>query len=118
MTDRDRAILWCLSDLDPGMPLVEALGYLHVISERLEAGDRRAAQRVAAAAALKDKWCNAKIHDVPEMVRDLASDPVSVRMATTGASKAKLARHIRETTGCTVKISEDTAASLISALVT
>lgn len=34
--ERTRAILWCLADLDPQMPVIEALGHLKAIEHRLD----------------------------------------------------------------------------------
>ena len=40
--ERTRAILWCLADLDPGMPLIEALGYLRAVEHEVGQADRAA----------------------------------------------------------------------------
>lgn len=40
--ERTRAILWCLLDIDPSMPLAQALGYLKAVEDALDRAEAAA----------------------------------------------------------------------------
>lgn len=68
--ERTRAILWCLADAHPGMPLLEALGHLKAIEaelDRLDAGVRPG----EADSRLLPEYRGSR--GVPSLVRDMAS---------------------------------------------
>jgi hypothetical protein len=83
--DRTRAILWCLADADPGMPLLEALGHLKAIEHRLEesvAGVRPGQDT----GQLIPEYRGSR--GIPSLVRDMSSAPNVVAQARRGDKAA------------------------------
>jgi hypothetical protein len=78
---RTRAILWCLADLDPGMPLLEALGYLKAVEaelDKLDAGVRPGQDD----ARLLPEYRGSR--GIPNLVRDMSSHPAVGAAARSG----------------------------------
>lgn len=88
--ERTRAILWCLADANPGMPLLEALGHLKAIEHRLE----------ESAAGVRPGQDDSRLipeyrgsRGIPNLVRDMASVP-GVVDATRRGDRAAAAQAI------------------------
>ncbi len=101
--ERTRAILWCLADARPEMPLVEALGMLKAIEHRVEALELEAAQDAMAV-----------IPGLAEAIKRYAAEPVAVSMATKGMSR-ELTQALRDD-GCSPKEAMAIATSMINML--
>ena len=88
--ERTRAILWCLADANPDMPLLEALGHLKAI-------ERELAKAEQAAAAMRDdsrlipEYRGSR--GIPSLVRDMSLAP-AVRAQARLGDKAACARAI------------------------
>lgn len=115
---RTRAILWCLHDLDPQMPLVLALGYLKVVEQRLDMAQANAEKRERQAEAWRKKHGAARTEDIPELLQDLAAHPPAVAMASVPGNKGKLKSYIRDMTGCSHAVASDAAESMVNLYLT
>lgn len=96
--ERTRAILWLLADLEPGMPLLEALGYLKAVEQRLES-ERAAGGAVPLGgnpSSLIPRYRGGA--GIPNLVRDMASDRLVVAQAKRG-DKGETARQIARVLG-------------------
>jgi hypothetical protein len=90
--ERTRAILWLLCDIDPGMPLAEALGHLKAVEGELmlrEAEERRQAE-------LDRRYSGMADRAAAQLASDLMGDPQVARAAEVGlraAVHAAVQRH-------------------------
>lgn len=114
--DRTRAILWCLADANPGMPLVEALGHLKAVEARLiqlAAEDERRRKEEERRAAMASMYRGSA--GVADMVRDFAGDPDVARAARAG-DKRGVTELLRDKTGCSALVAGQASGSLVAAL--
>jgi len=86
--ERTRAVLWLLSDLDPDMPVIQALGYLKAVEAQLEAWDAKAQrqQRYAGPGG------------VEALAEDLRSKPAALAFARAGQMD-KLVKLVKDWAG-------------------
>ena len=79
--ERTRAILWCLADANPGMPLLEALGHLKAIERELVKAEQAAAAMRSYTRLIPEYRGS---HGIPNLVRDMCSHPAVVAAARSG----------------------------------
>lgn len=80
--ERTRAILWCLADAHPGMPLLEALGYLKAVEadlDRLATGAVRPGQDDSRLIA---EYRGSR--GIPSLVRDMSGSRLVTEAARRG----------------------------------
>lgn len=90
--DRTRAILWCLADLNPDMPLIEALGYLKAVESHLDTQVRDQAK-----AASSGRYTGGQ--GIVNLVRDYSSHP-QVWDAAKRGDRVTVATELAALSGC------------------
>lgn len=97
--ERARAILWMLADLDPGMPILSALGHLKAIESRLDTQvrDQEKASPSKAKAASPSRYTGGQ--GIVNLVRDYSSHP-QVRDAAKRGDRVTVATELAALSGC------------------
>jgi len=104
---RTRAILWCIADTDPNLPVIEALGVLKAVEAELRRLELEAQARAEKASEYRGSA------GVTAMVRDY-SNPGPVRDAAEAGDAGKVAGMLRDLTGCSPAVASQAATSLVS----
>lgn len=100
---RARAVLWCLQDVDPQMPLALALGYLKAVEALLAAED--AAREVEDGSSAEGAAAS--------IARSAMSDPLAVDIARSG-EYGLLKKHLQQTTAGSASECAAAAATMVA----
>jgi len=105
--ERTRAILWLLADLNPGMPVIEALGYLRAVEAQLAVEKAKREKEAAGEGPYKGA------RGVSELVRDWAGHPKIQKAAASG--DVKQTRSVIESlTGANKVVAGQAATTMVS----